>query len=174
MIFIEGLTNNILITAGSCVIPLLIGILAYCLPAVFKKEILSRIVRLFGVFFESLCPLAVLLFLFFLLGKYSAVNMMVYTIIGFTICFIGYMPVRYDSRNSLVKNLVVNSLGLISTVFKWSFVSGTIGVLDLLRSAQMQVARTFDSTPYIYVFIISVAIIFFIELLRYIANELLK
>lgn len=170
----QALLNNIFITAVSCLLPLAVGFTAYWLCN--KNEHLTMIARILGILFESFCPIVTIGFLYYCgLGQLNGqlnVNCILICIIGFSISFIGYMPLRYDPKNSIIKNLVVNTLGLISTVFKWSFTTGMIAVFDLLTYAKM--ARTFgvaSSFVFIPVFFISFVLVLILETLKFIANE---
>ena len=50
------------------------------------------------------------------------------------------MPARYEAKNSLTKNLAVNTVGLVSTAFKWSSVACIVSVTELFRVVQNYVA----------------------------------
>ena len=178
----EAFMNNILITAVSCIIPLFVGIVVYCLLKTFENKTFSRIIRFPSIIFESVCPLIVLFFVYFgipyisrQLGFRIVLTPTMGTLIGFTICFIGYMPARYNSKDSLVKNWVVNSLGLFSTVLKWSFVSSVIGAPELTNKIQNYIAISFKSFEWWACgLIVTLVVIFIVELLKYIANEVLE
>lgn len=169
MTMMSGLLNNILITIGSCILPMIIGVVVYSVCN--KNESLSKIVRIMGAFFESFCPIVIIVFLYYCVFGQLQLNRMLICIIGFTISFMGYMPLRYEHKNSLIKNLVVNSLGLISTAFKWSFAAGMIAVADLLRYANMQMAKTYDVASFVVVFFISFVVVFVLEIIKVFANE---
>lgn len=169
MSLFQGLLNNIFITVGSCLLPLAVGFAAYWLCN--KNESLTKIARICGAFFESFCPIVTIVFLYYCVFGQLNVNRILVCIAGFSISFIGYMPLRYEPKNSIIKNLVVNTLGLISTAFKWSFAAGMIAVADLLRYANMQMARTYDVASFVTVFFISFVLVFILETLKFIVNE---
>ena len=149
--------------------PITVGFIAYWLCN--KNESLTKIGRICGAFFESFCPIVTIVFLYYCVFGQLHINRILVCIIGFSISFIGYMPLRYEPKNSMIKNLVVNTLGLISTAFKWSFAAGMIAVADLLRYANMQMAKTYDVASFITVFIISFVLVFALETLKFILSE---
>lgn len=169
MSLFQGLLNNIFITVGSCILPISVGFAAYWLCN--KNESLTKIARICGAFFESFCPIVTIVFLYYCVFGQLHVNRILVCIIGFSISFIGYMPSRYDPENSMIKNLVVNTLGLISTAFKWSFAAGWIAVADLLKFASMQMAKTYDVASFSVVFFISFVIVFALEMIKFFVNE---
>jgi ABC-type arginine/histidine transport system permease subunit len=169
MSMMSGLLNNILITAGSCILPMVVGI-AVCVVC-NKNQSLSKIAHIFGAFFESFCPIVTIVFLFYCVFGQLQLNRIVICIIGFSISFMGYMPLRYEPKNSMLKNLAVNGLGLVSTAFKWSFAAGWIAVADLLKFASMQMAKTYDVASFVIVFFISFVIVFALEMIKVFVNE---
>lgn len=54
MSLFQGLLNNILITIGSCLLPMIVGIAAYFICS--RNESLIKLAHLCGVFFESFLP----------------------------------------------------------------------------------------------------------------------
>lgn len=169
MSLFQGLLNNILITIGSCLLPMIVGIASYFVCS--KNESLTKIARICGAFFESFCPIVTIVFLYYCVFVQLNANRILVCIVGFSISFIGYMPLRYEPKNSIMKNLVFNTLGLISTAFKWSFAAGMIAVADLLRYANMQMVKTYDVASFVTVFFISFVLVFILETLKVIVNE---
>ena len=68
-------------------------------------------------------------------------------VIAFSVCYIGYMPARYDASASVVKNIVCNGLGLISSAFKWSFIVSMVARYDLLGVVRVIWNREYGSRP---------------------------
>ena len=173
----EGLLNNILLTVLSCIVPLLFGCLMTVLFALTKKlRFIRNIFQGTSLISESLCPAITIIVVFYLPGMVLAngLDRWLAVILGFTISFLGYMVKRYDQRDSILKNLLVNSLGLTSTVFKWSFVVGYVGVLDMLRAGTKYMAVTVSLWGVLITLAISFVILLVIEGIRYLLKELLK
>lgn len=163
---LQGLLNNLLVTAVSCVVPMLVGMAAYGLFG--KQESISKLARLGCTLFESLSPLVVILLLYLQVLPFDALWV---CILGFSICFIGYMPTRYQKDDSLLKNTVVNGLGLLSTIFKWSCCAGYLGIRDIVQVSEIIRGRTYDATSLWSVLIYTFAVLFMLELAKYIAKE---
>lgn len=168
----EGLLNNLLITGGSCILPLMVGVASYFLCD--KNKQLSKLAHFCGMFFESLCPLLTIVVLYFCVLGNVGLNPLIICIIGFSISFVGYMPARFSMDDSLLKNLAVNGIGLVSAVFKWSFVTRFIGFNEMLGYAYMQHARTYESYYLWIPFVISFGIIFILEIMRFVVKENMK
>lgn len=169
--FLKGLLNNFLITIGSCVVPMVVGVLTYLYCR--KKATVPKYIRLFGIVFESFCPiLTILMLVYFIFGRaIPSVGPMAIAIIGFSISFLGYMLTRYNSDYSLTKNIVVNGIGLFSTAFKWSFLASSVGVVEMLGAFKEYEAFRYTVKPFWIVFIVSFIVIFILEFMKYIAKE---
>lgn len=168
----EGLLNNLLITGGSCILPLIVGVVSYFLCD--KNKQLSKLAHFCGMFFESFCPLLTITVMYFCVLSELYLNPMVICIVGFAISFIGYMPTKYNCEYSLYKNIAVHGLGLVSVVFKWSFVARFVGFNEMLGYAYMQRARTYESYYLWIPFVISFGIIFILEIMRFLVKENMK
>jgi len=169
--FLKGLLNNFIITIGSSVVPMIVGVLSYLYCR--KKASVPKYIRLLGIVFESFCPIIVIVFLIYkFFGSTILASFPIWiAITGFTISFLGYMLTRYNSDYSLAKNIVVNGIGLFSTVFKWSFLARSIGVVEMLGAFNMQVKTTYRTGSIWIVLIVSFIVIFILELMKYIAKE---
>ena len=69
------------------------------------------------------------------------------------------------------KNVAVNGIGLVSSIFKWSFCASFIGAVEMLRVANIQMSRTYDSSVFWTVMIISFAVVIILELMKFVAKE---
>lgn len=92
-------------------------------------------------------------------------------IIGFTISFLGYMPTRYNSDYSLIKNIAVNGIGLVSSIFKWSFCASFVGTVEMLRVANIHLSKTYEPSSFWTAMIISFAVIVVLELMKFVAKN---
>jgi hypothetical protein len=153
-----------------------IGIAAYILGN--KVPLVYKIARFVGAFFESCSPFFTIILIFYsgailisepLVGREASV------IIGLTICLLGYMPARYEAKNSLAKNLAVNIVGLVSTAFKWSSVACIVGVVELFRVAQIYIANAYGLTwELVIAVVITGGILLALELTKSILNNKLS
>lgn len=169
MSMIQGLLNNVLITVGSCLLPTIVGIAAYFVCS--KNESLTKLAHLCGVIFESFCPVITILLMYYCVFAQTRLNGILVCIIGFTISFLGYMPTRYNSDYSFFKNIAVNGIGLVSSIFKWSFCASFIGAVEMLRVANIQMSRTYDPSSFWTAMIISFVVLLVLELMKYVAKE---
>lgn len=166
----EGLLNNVLLTVLSCILPIAVGILALILCQ--KHEGLNKKIKTASLLFESLCPMAFLMLLYFcIIGNTMKNAQFLSLVVCFSISFIGYIPRRYDEKYSFGENIVIHSLGLISAIFKWSFCAGMILVKDMLSAASSIRAYTFEGGIYWVPLLISFIILLGLELTRYILKE---
>ena len=108
MSMFQGLLNNVLITIGSCLLPMIVGISAYFVCS--KNESLTKLAHLCGVIFESFCPVITILLMYYCVFAQTRLNGILVCIIGFSISFLGYMPTRYNSDYSFLRML--QSMGL--------------------------------------------------------------
>ncbi len=166
---IKPLTTNILITMGSCIIPIIVGILSNYICK--QNEGLSKLARLAGAMFESFCPLFTIFVMYYCVFRMLRSNPIWICIIGFTISFIGYIPSRYNKEYSFAKNTIVNSIDLVAVVFKWSFCANYIGVLDMFRYANLQFARLYRPSAFWFPFSIAFVCVMVLKLVKFIAEE---
>lgn len=164
----KGLLNNFLITGCSCILPLIIGLAMYYIC--MKSKNLCKFTFLWNVF-EGVCPLLTIMIMYFCILRKVQLNPLLVCIIGFTISFIGYMPTRFNNKDSLIKNLAVNGIGLISSIFKWSFCASFIGVKDMLGVARILYVRTFEVYYLLLPFAISIGIVFVLEIMKFVIKE---
>lgn len=88
-----------------------------------------------------------------------------------TLSFLGYMPTRYNSDYSLIKNIAVNGIGLVSSIFKWSFCASFVGTVEMLRVANIHLSKTYEPSSFWTAMIISFAVIVVLELMKFIAKD---
>ena len=169
--FFTSLLNNILITVLSCIIPVLVGIAFNYIYSASENPTVSKLSRLFGTVFESICPLVLLTVLYFSVARHLRIRPFWVCVIGFSISFIGYLPLHINDEYSFVKNTVVNALGLASTVFKWSFCVSFISVVDLLRYATVKMSSSYNALSFIPVLAVSFIILLVLELARFFVRE---
>ena len=124
----EAFLRNLILTVFSCILPILVG--AVYLPAAKKNPKEKRIAPIIALIPESISPFIMAAMPNFLFNSYSRgtsrfffhyplLRQMLF-ILSFSICFIAYIPKRENRNYSVRKDLIVNSLGLFSTVFMWS------------------------------------------------------
>lgn len=169
MSLFQGLLNNILITIGSCLLPMIVGIAAYFICS--RNESLIKLAHLCGVFFESFCPVITILLMYYCIFAQTRLSGIWVCIIGFTISFLGYMPTRYNSDYSLIKNIAVNGIGLVSSIFKWSFCASFVGTVEMLRVANIHLSKTYEPSSFWTAMIISFAVIVVLELMKFVAKD---
>ncbi len=177
---IKGLLTNFLITFLAVLIPLSIGI---PLSLVCKKSnALSKVFGWLRLPFEIVCvPLLVMLLYY---GPGILFNVHLFSgdfsralciVLALSFAYTMYIPARYNPDNSFLKNTLLNSFGLISAAFKWSFIGGMlIGVSDAYRAASMFMARYFSGGAFILLFIIVTVVILVLELPKTVIKQFMK
>lgn len=165
----RGLLINLLITIGSCIIPVIVGLLTYIFCD--KKGAKPNSIKLLGFFFECCSPIIIFSLVYYTVG----INIRSFSgiwgcIVGFTISFLGYMPRRYNLDFPFKKNFIVNTIGLLSHAFKWSFCVSMIGTYDMFFGAR-QLLMHLDFSGLWIAFGISFVIIFILETMKHVAKE---
>ena len=133
----EAFLRNLILTVFSCILPILVG--AVYLPAAKKNPKEKRIAPIIALIPESISPFIMAAMMNFLFNSssrgtrrffwhYPLLRQILF-ILSFSICFIAYIPKRENRNYSVRKNLIVNSLGLFSTVFMWSLPTTGLGRL---------------------------------------------
>ncbi len=171
-LILEGLTKNLLITLLSIQLPLGVGILLTVFANMNRT--VAKVFSWISLPAECLCPIVVLSAVYFNSGLRNAAEMFIFSALIFSFCFIGYMPARHYEGYSFLKNILYNGLGLLSSVYKWSFCVGFIGMMDLLRAAQVAGSREYSGAPYWIVLAISVVILLIVETGRRFVKNLMK
>lgn len=133
----EAFLRNLILTVFSCILPILVG--AVYLPAAKKNPKEKRIAPIIALIPESISPFIMAAMMNFLFNcssretrrffwHYPLLRQILF-ILSFSICFIAYIPKRENRNYSVRKDLIVNSLGLFSTVFMWSLPTTGLGRL---------------------------------------------
>ena len=133
----EAFLRNLILTVFSCILPILVG--AVYLPAAKKNPKEKRIAPIIALIPENISPFIMAAMMNFLFNSssrgtrrffwhYPLLRQILF-ILSFSICFIAYIPKRENRNYSVRKDLIVNSLGLFSTVFMWSLPTTGLGRL---------------------------------------------
>ncbi len=177
---IKGLGTDLLITILAVIFPLIVGVGLTVLMHFTRKSALPKIFRYISILTEGLCPVCILLMTYFTLPQilqYSlAIKPAFASGVALSLCFMGYMAFRYDERDSLVKNIVVNGIGLVADMLKWCFgVAFLIGVSDLISAARNYAASTYlFFMPYFSVTVIIFLILAVLYIIRQICKDFIK
>ena len=171
----SGLGNDLLVTVISIILPLNIGIAFTILMHFTRKSPLPKVFRFLSILTEGLAPLSVLLFFYFCVFT-SRNNVLIPAIVALSICFMGYMIFRYDGRDSLIKNIVVNGIGLVVDMLKWCFcILGYVGIMNIVNAANRYAIRTYSFfLPILLLLIISFIILAVLYIIRQICKEFMK
>ncbi len=171
---LSGLGTNVLIVILSSILPLVVGIGLTVLMHFTRKTALPKVFRLVSVLPESIAPIALILVAFFFVSA-TATQSILPVVITLTVCFLGYMVIRYDDRDSLIKNILVHGIGLLAELFKWSLaICGTVAVRDLVKSTSLIVGRTYEFAYYFIPLIISFCILIVLYIGRQLCKEFMK
>ena len=172
--FLEGLGNDLLIVSLSAIFPLMVGIGLTTLLHFTRRTPVPKIFRYLAIFTEGLAPTVILLICYFeiLLNAPGVVG----AVVALSVCFAGYMVFRYDERDSLLKNILVNGIGLVADLFKWSFsILGYVAIVDITRAANLYRCTTYSMwTPFLLLLVITFAILAFLYLVRQICKDVIK
>ena len=174
----KGFFVNLIITAVTVGILLIPGILLTLLAK--KAPIIGKIFGWLSIPFECICPIAMILCLYYLfpgmrtlLGG-TDVSAIFMAILALTVAYLGYMPARFVPEYSFLKNISYNSLGLISAIFKWSFCVFAIGGQDLLFYARNMMNRNYQTGILWVPLAVCFVCLLGIELLRRIVKQFMK
>ncbi len=170
---LKGFAGNLLITVLSFIFPFIIGTVFNILANKFKLA--DTISNWISLPIEILCPVTLFPLCYFVLfpsGK-KIVSFLI-IIIVMTITHLGYMPARHNKDKSILYNILYNGLGLISSLFKWSFCVGIINVMDILEVASVYLSRTYNSSYYWIPVIASTLTLFVIETARKLIKQFVK
>ena len=172
---------NVLVTALSAFVPLIVGVGFTILMHFTKTNPVPKIIRYLTIPLESLVPVIVIVAVYYIpfpdILPFSipfSVESIACCVIGLTLCFLAYMPHRYNENDSIIKNIAVNGLGLIASIFKWSTIVGYIAVTDIMRAAAVQYGRTYTVIYYIWPLIVSFIVLAVIYILKNILRDVLK
>ena len=173
-LLLRGFTSDLLTVLLSAILPMLVGVGLTVLMHFTRKTALPKVFRYVAIVTESLVPAAVLYVLFYVvLASFQQADLPV--VVTLNICFMGYMAFHYDERDSLLKNIVVNAMGLIIKLYLWCVaVSGMLGATGLLRSAQMIMWSTYKSTYFLVPLLVSFGVLFVLHILRQLCKDFMK
>ncbi len=173
MLFL-GLGNDLLVTVISIILPLNIGIAFTILMHFTRKSPLPKVFRFLSILTEGLAPTVILMLFYFCV--FVTGSALIPAIVALSICFMGYMIFRYDGRDSLVKNIVVNGIGLVVDMLKWCFcILGYVGIMNIVKAANTYAYRTYSFfLPILLLLIISFIILAVLYIIRQICKEFMK
>ncbi len=179
---LSGLGTNVLIVILSSILPLVVGIGLTVLMHYKRKTALPKVFRYVSILTEGMVPLIILFVMFLsypqlvqMVDPIFRVEPTTAALMALSVCFMGYMVFRYDERDSLVKNLVVNGIGLFADLFKWCFsIVAFVGVPDMVGQARIYIGSTYRFTIYIYLLIIGMAILIPLYIGRQLCKDFMK
>ena len=172
MVF-TGLLNNLLVMLLASIVPAGVGIgLTFLMKSVGTKGIRLPF-RIIGAVFYSLAPITLLLVLFFWTFARSTLTMPS-VVIALMISHLGYFAMHFDKDASVGKNIVVNTLGLLSSLFMWSMVSGYVGFNDVVHMGNQIRGISFDPGILSVVLMITFVVLAALNVPRMILKETMK
>ena len=170
-LLLEGFLNNVLFTVCAAIIPFLVGVA--CCAITRRNRIIDRIFSWLSLPMECVCPIALLIVMFFFVLPFSRTAFFP-VVITLTIAFLGYMPARHVTDWSVWKNMLYHGIGLFSAIFKWTFVVGYIGGTDLLRAATIIRNGTYDVSVLLIPLAVSFGVLFVLEVARRLIKTFMK
>ncbi len=171
-LILSGILNNFLVTILSCIVPIITG--TFLIYISKNSNTASKIIRAISMIFESLSPFVLTLAMVYSVFVRADINRTIICILVFSICFLGYLPTRVRLDYSFVKNMVVNSVGLLSTILKWSFCVSMIGVNELIHNSQKIMAITYNYSVYIFAFLIAFFSVLILKIFKFVLEEIMK
>ena len=169
--FFSGLLNNLLIVLLSSIVPIGAGIgFTFAMRAI-KKRGIRILLRILGVLSYALAPMALMMCLFFNLYHLESLTVIV---LSLSLSHLGFFLVFYDNGSSAGKNIAVNILGLLSSVFMWSMAAGYIGYGEMLRICNLYAAKYYVTSYYFPALIAAFAVLLALNIPRMILKERMK
>ena len=174
LLWFEGLSRNLLITALSAIIPLGLGVLFTFFAS--RNRIAETVFSWMSLPSECVCPVLTMLVLYYqvLADLGIDVSAIAAAVIAFTCCFSFYMPARFVRSDSFLKNVLVNGLGLLSSLFKWSFCVSFIGIVDMLKVASMMGNKAYNYWYYVIPFMVCLIIVGCLEAGKRLIKQFMK
>ena len=170
---LSGLLNNFLLMFLSSIIPAGIGIgLTLLMKSVGTKGIRLTF-RIIGAVFYSMAPIVLLLYLYFFVAVQIGLSILI-IVLALTIPHLGWFAMFFDAEASAAKNIVVNTLGLLSSTFMWSMVSNFIGYRDIVGVSNYIRGMTYNVSSLLIVLLITVIILAALNVPRMILKEKMK
>lgn len=164
---LKGLFNTAIITVVSCIIPGIIGVVFNSKAE--NNNSLQAVGKVVGNVFNSFSIIPLLCCLFYVVFK-TSVNAVIISCIAFSLAYIGYMPAHYNQHDSVQKNIVVNGIGMVSSILKWSPCVAFIGCNDLFSSARIIFSRTYSTVFFVIVLGVYFAILLVINFAKLFAE----
>ncbi len=177
----SGITGTLTVVVLSSIIPLAVGSLLTIFAVNNSK--LEKIFSWISMPFECLCPILLVLVIYFylppsinhFLGVEFFANPLFSIVLTLSLCFVGYMPNRVNQSYSALKNIICNGIGLVRSLFMWSFaVSSMIGYKDLVSYSKMMMARTYYFEYYLIPFVFAAIVIAILEVSRRLVKQYMK
>ena len=188
---IEGFTINLFTTAVAVVAPLIFGILLSI--GAKKSSVIESVYNWLKIPFESLAIPVVIVMVFYIpallfdIPVFAKIDRFFYqnfdiqnssriiiVTVTMSIVYLWYMPGRYDRKYSFLRNTLYNGLGLVSSLFKWSFVASLLSVRDILGAALHLVAQKAILWPLFLAFVVTLVILGVIEIGRAFIKQFMK
>ena len=188
IMLLKGLLLNVVITAIAAVVPLVLGILLSLLAG--KAKVFASICSWLNIGCEAIAIPLLICVVYYLPGilfGFQSIDQFFYTriavedmgrilsvVLVLGMAFFWYMPAKYNTAYSCVKNILYNGLGLISNLFKWSFVACVLSCTDLFRVALNFTVAKADIFPLLIALLITGIFLGVIALARAIIKQFVK
>lgn len=173
-LILSGFLNNLLMTVLAALLPLGLGIgMTFLMKHVDKKGLRIPL-RVVGAVFYSFAPVALLLYLFFSVIRSVSGGGILPVVLTLMISHLGYFMMRFEPDASVGKNIVVNTLGLFSSLFMWSMIAGYIGCHDMVYASNMVRSLTFDAGITLTVLAIAFGMLAVLNVPRMILKETMR
>ena len=170
---LQGLKINFWLTIVSFIVLLTIGIPLSL--AVKKNDYSRKIFMWINIPFNCICIPIFFLYYYLVHFAFGVVTVSRFLIVvsAMIFAYLLYLPSKYNVSFSFVKNILYNSLGLLSILFKWSFVSMILVLSDGLEIT-MKLTAVGLVTPSIFLLLITFILLLVIEIGRVLIRELMK
>ena len=169
-IIISGLLRNLMIMLLSSLLPAAVGVgMTFVMQGVKKSGTRLRL-RVVSVIFYCFSPMLLMLCFFYKLS----LSAMPALILALTVSHLGFFMICYDHAASVLKNIVVNFLGLLSSTFLWSLSGALVGYDELLHTANALTARTFETVYFVYGLAMAFAVLAAVNIPRMILKEKMR
>ena len=169
---LEAVVINLKIMGLSSIVPLIAGVVVTVILGLSDKKAARMIFRIIGVVFYSLAPIALLYFLHFKVLTKSN-DALLAIVVTLSISHFGYFFMHYQQKDSSIKNILVNLLGLLSSTFLWSGIAGLIGYSDMLYKSSMIRSFTFDPSVCFPALVICFGVLAILNIPRMILKEVM-
>lgn len=176
-LFFRGFGTNVLITICAALVPICLGVLLSLLAK--RSTLISTIISAINIPFESIVIPVAVVACYYVVGRffhlnYSGLIPSIMVVFVLSLAYLFYIPTRYNKNDSFVKNTLYNGLGLLSNLFKWSFVAHLVGVAEALRASNYIMNHQFRPWPYLVTFAVAFVILLLVEAARFLVKTFLK